>query len=218
MAMFRNWRRPLTQVILLVKPDSGHLRSLRCAWRYISTLPTQQSDRSEWRSAVQLLRVAAAKKGECEAATRQIRFALLLNGALDVPPPRPPASATGREWSDRDINELRGCLAAGISMMRVADFLSRSVSEVTSKAVELGFRPPPSGFGDDHNPERSAVGQPTAASLAALAEHVRSSLNARLLQKSSLQPEIADEKYPATTEDAMRNALNAAETLRMKEA
>jgi hypothetical protein len=44
---------------------------------------------------------------------------------------------SGKEWSERDINDLWQCLADGASTGNIAYLLSRDVEEVKRKIAEL---------------------------------------------------------------------------------
>ena len=48
---------------------------------------------------------------------------------------------TGKPWSEMDIADLRQFLRVGTSIEETADFLMRSVAEVSEKAKELGLIP-----------------------------------------------------------------------------
>jgi hypothetical protein len=137
--MFRKWRRPLSQPIFYSKPELGSFRTLDGARRYMRALPAAVSRRPEWKAAAKQLR-SAAWNGRCEAATRQLQLALLLYGALDMPPPPIPNVNTGKAWSENDIFDLRNALDHGATFAQTANFLGRSVEEVVSKAATLGLR------------------------------------------------------------------------------
>lgn len=68
---------------------------------------------------------------------------LRLIGALTVDPhgaevDDEPAAATGREWSDQELNELGNMLLRGLSMEEIARRLRRDHREVREKIVEVG--------------------------------------------------------------------------------
>jgi hypothetical protein len=136
--MFAHWGQRLPQTVIYARPEIGRLKTLKCAKHYIRALPRHTSRHPEWQLAAVLLRTAA-KTGRCEIALRQLQLALLVTSALDVAPPSPPAVDSAKEWSERDLLELRSCFSAKIPIIRTADFLHRSVAEITIKAKELGL-------------------------------------------------------------------------------
>jgi hypothetical protein len=138
--MFRNWRRPLSQPMYYAKPEPGIIHTLDGARRYIKALPSAVSHRPEWKAAAKQLR-SAAWNGRCEAATRQLQLALMLHGALDMPPPPIPNVNTGKEWSETDLLELENALGCGATIAHAANFLGRSLEEVASKVEALGLKP-----------------------------------------------------------------------------
>ena len=47
---------------------------------------------------------------------------------------------SGKEWSEKDLFELKSCLCLGESIETVADFLCRDLAEVRAKIRELQGR------------------------------------------------------------------------------
>ena len=71
---------------------------------------------------------------------------------IDSPPSRPahchrsvgrpamPNLNSRKEWSEKDLFDLKSCLCLGESVERIADFLCRDLAEVEAKVRELRGR------------------------------------------------------------------------------
>jgi hypothetical protein len=79
-----SWRKLLAHPIAVAKPEPQTLRTLRDARGYMIELPNKHALREYWQHAAKLLLEAAKGGGNVEAATRQLMFALLMDGALDM--------------------------------------------------------------------------------------------------------------------------------------
>jgi hypothetical protein len=60
---------------------------------------------------------------------------------------------SGKPWSPVDLYDLRQGLGRGTPIDQVADFLSRDVSEVRAKALQLGLLGRGSHGGRQHHPQ-----------------------------------------------------------------
>lgn len=78
------WSRRLPQPIKHRKPTEGTLRTLADARAFVLSLEERYSSRRHWQHAAKLMMEAAEQGGDIEAVAKQIRFALLMDGMLDL--------------------------------------------------------------------------------------------------------------------------------------
>jgi hypothetical protein len=77
-----SWKARLSHPIGHTKPTKGTLETLHDARAYILELG-ERGQWAYWQGAIREL-MGAEESGKVEAATRQLQFALLMNGALKL--------------------------------------------------------------------------------------------------------------------------------------
>ena len=79
-----SWDRKLSEPL---KPSRGReLRTLHDVFRFVKRIGLYR-DRQHWRKAMELMLDAAEQDGDIEACTRQIRFAMFMDGLLFMASP-----------------------------------------------------------------------------------------------------------------------------------
>jgi hypothetical protein len=91
-----SWRASLSRPVPYLKPRPGRLLTLHDARAYMIALG-DRAQRQHWQHAIKLTIEAAEGRGDMDAVTQQLGLAMLLDGALDMGPPKHKAMAEGAE-------------------------------------------------------------------------------------------------------------------------